>query len=653
MHRSLCSLLLCSATATGLAQSPSRPADGPKHATIVYDAVLREFRCWTDGAIDARARGGVCDPGARWHPMSASLFFVRGQSVNVLVVNGVAQDVFSLEVKADDLAEPTTPVSGTFVDVPKLQEIPAAAGVFAGVGAAFVGGAATVKPSTRIYALLPTASPADFKAALRTLVLDPLAAKEISDLLAVDVNAAITTAGTGAAFADAANALLDEVKRVTVPATMPEWATTTKSFARTVDRATGLRTRIVAAGLPAAGKTLNDAGNALRSGPVRRALDIDPNDLRTLTADLTNAFAVQPYAKIASIGVSSNRFHSGDALLDALLKKVNDAIGTVPRTAALRTQLKANLTTLADSLPSIQVASRRRTDLATLEGNVNGATAITSLRDVLFTMTDTLTAIASRLNEAGKRLPLEAPYDVLPVGQWYATKTVTITLKQGQRLPMFDVGGVSDASRVGLTTGEVPAAKATSVAAGDLAAQRTLTVPVYNLYHVKLGVGFAYSTIRDERFDVTTATTGSGDAAVTQQFIDQTRARDYNLVPTANVTIFPWARHEFPSRARYEGERLPSWYHDVGAMIGLGLKNPGRDFLFGITWLPRNAPIGAQLAYHLGIRDYPPAGVAAGQPVTDRLIVLRQRALHGVSGGAVLTTDFFGKVFSSILKAAT
>src|SRR5204862_5228018 len=114
--------------------------DGKAVASLVYDAKLREFRCWSEGVLTDKFREHLCDSAFGWHPVNANLYFVRAQSLSLVITNAVAEDIFSLDLKADDLTEPTTPISGTLTELPKLLPIPAAPTVVAGVGASFVSG---------------------------------------------------------------------------------------------------------------------------------------------------------------------------------------------------------------------------------------------------------------------------------------------------------------------------------------------------------------------------------------------------------------------------------------------------------------------------------------------------------------------------------
>jgi len=85
-------------------------------------------------------------------------------------------------------------------------------------------------------------------------------------------------------------------------------------------------------------------------------------------------------------------------------------------------------------------------------------------------------------------------------------------------------------------------------------------------------------------------------------------------------------------------------------MFGFSLTNPSRDFLVGGVWFPSMSPVGVQVAWHLGLRDYPSPNTDITQPIPDRVIALSQQRVNGISAGLVFTTDFFSKVFAPIFK---
>src|SRR5215470_6274987 len=158
-------------------------------ATLLYDVTLREFTHWREGELTQSARTHPRDENYGWHSVNGNLYFVRGQAVSVLLVNAVAQDLFALELKVDDLAEPTTPISGSLSELPKLLPIPPAPNVIAGVGARFSSGL-LANPSD-VYRLLTASEEKDFKPWVQNNLIDPFKAKEVSDFLALRLEDAL------------------------------------------------------------------------------------------------------------------------------------------------------------------------------------------------------------------------------------------------------------------------------------------------------------------------------------------------------------------------------------------------------------------------------------------------------------------------------
>ena len=649
-------LLLLSIFALTAQVVPDRAGTGDRAndstGTLVYDARLREFRCWSEGALLQNSRQHLCDPAAGWHPVNANLYLVNGQSVNVLVMNGVAEDIFSLDVKADDLAEPTVPISGALSELPKLQSIPPAPTVLAGLNTQFVSGPAPIMASS-IYRMLITLEDKDFKAWFSPTLIDPLSAKEVTDLLAVDLPTAIAQATPSAEMIAGLTSVNAALSGIHNPSGMDDWVTQVRSLVLLLDREAALRSQLVASGVAAAGKTISDAYAASRASPIQKAAAINVQDFQQTANNFAAGFGQNPYARITAITVGANgNFQS--AGMEAILNPINEARASLSASTILA-RLQANLTTVADNAPAFQLAEQRRegleNELTTLAGQYSSTSGVFALQTAWNQSANLTISAAAMLNNAAKTLPLEPAFDVLPAGQWFSNKTITLTVKQGQRVALFDVAGLSDATRTGVTGGDTPAAKSTQVAATDLAAARVIQFPIYTLYHLKLGLGFVYSFAPDNRYQVDKVTTGSGSSATTQQFIDQTRARDYNILATVNLVVFPWARHAFPWRPRFDGEPRPPFYKDLGAMVGFSVTSPNRDFLLGGSWFPRSSPVGIQLGWHIALRDYPPDDVKdLTQPVTGRIINLQLKRLDGLAVGLVFTTDFFGKVFAPVFK---
>lgn len=646
----------------GSAQKEPKKA-GQRNATVVYDVKLREFTCWSEGTLIEEARAHPCDFNDTkygWHSITGELYFVRGESVNLLLVNAASQDLFSLDVKADDLAEPTVPISGSLTELPKLLPIPPAPTVVAGTGVTFAATTPSIKPSERIYRLISTAEEKDFKGWVQGTLLDPMKAKEVTDLSAVDLKTAIEQLSPTDNIIEEVVDLQSRLDKIPVPTNTSELVSGTRSLVVLVDSESALRYRLIAAGITASGKVINDYLASLRSTPLQRALAIDSQSFARLTSDFELAFPPGlRYARINAITISGNSFGinssykepAGDPTTDMadFLHQLTSSAALPLNTDTLK-RVKTNLTGLADSWDDTVLAQKRRADLEQAQTNVvaqrDSSTGVFQLQKGLNALVGGTIQKAGWFNEAARTLPLESALCTLPVGQWFGSKTITVSLKQGQRTPLFDVGGVSESTRTSVTGADNPVAKAAQGSQADLAVVRTFRFRVFNLYHFQIGLGFVYSTADDNRFQVTKVTTDSES----ETFIDQTRARDYNLLGTVNVIIFPSARHAFPWRPRYVTERKPAFYHDLGAMFGFSVTSPNKDFLLGGAWFPRPSPVGLQVAWHIALRDYPPKGIDISQPIPGRVVTLEQRRLNGVAIGLVFTTDFFSKVFAPIFK---
>lgn len=655
-------LVLLAYAGTVRASTPKPPS--LNDATIAYDVRLHEFRCWREKVLDSAAIKNPCDTAQGWHPMSANLYFVRNQSVSILLINALAADLFALEVKSDDLAEPTVPIEGSFASLPKLLPIPAPPTIVARSGVTLSATVPNVKPSEQIYRRAVTSEEKDFNSWLLTKLIAPLSAKEVSDLQAQNVPGALDQLHNITPSLNAsATTLHDSISNIAKPTNTATLVESSRELAARLDDEAALRDRLVAAGVITAGKTVYDASISLRSTPLQLALGIDNNDFSAFVNEFELAFPSGfRYARIAAISLSTKmKFtldpkynESGDPVTEMaeFLKKLNST-GTVLTPANL-VKLRANLDALADSWADLTASGQRLAEINNIQSIVSddqkSATGVYQLQKNLNGLVEATIIKAAELNDAERTVALDDDLSVLPIGQWYSSKTITVSLKQGQRVALFDLGGVTDSTRVSVTGGDVPSAKATQPSPADLAVVRSVIFPIYNTYHFRLGFGFVYSTADDKRYQIDNVTTGSGDSATTQTYIDQTRDRDYNLLWTANVIVFPAARHAFPWRPRYLGEKKPAWYTDLAAMGGFSLTSPSQDFVVGGAWFPKPSPVGLQFGWHIGLRDYPPKGFDISQPITDRVTTLQQTEINGFAFGLVFTTDFFTKVFSPLFK---
>jgi hypothetical protein len=656
-------------------------AKDPPDATIVYDVLLHEFTCWKEGPLPIVPPTNPCALG-EWHPITGNMYFVRGQFVSILVVNAVAQDLFEVDVKVDDLTEPSTPVSGSLSELPKLLPISAAPAVFPGSGVAFAAAAGTVSASD-IYNLLVTADTAGFKSWVQNTLISPLSTKEVTDFAAVDTAKAIAQLTTPANlipdFINEAQTLTTSADQITDPGDVVQLLSNARTLTKLLDSESGLKSRINIAGVAASGKVISDALSTTNTTPLQQAMAIDLDDLTNFTANFALAFpdAVR-YSRIRAIVLDANNqlkfsptYTEGGNLptgADNFLQRVTQS-SLIPLNNDAVTALKTNLGTLASLWGDIDAAKRRRQRLAQIsailgQGIVSrdSNTGIFELQRRLNTLANSTVLAAAKLNAAARTIPLPAQQRVLPVGQWFSSKTITVTVKQGQRVALFDLGSVSDTSHSSVIASDTsssktpqgasdtPSPKPSQGATTDLSAARPIQFPIYNLYHFKVGLGFIYSTVPDNQFQVTTVTIGSGPTQTTEKFIDQTQSQDYTILGTANLMIFPWAETPFPWRPRYIGDRRPAYYKNLAPMVGFSLTSPTKDFFLGGAYFPRTSPVGIQLGWHIALRYYPPSGYVPNQPVEGRVVVLPQKELNGFFVGLVFTTDFFAKTFASIFK---
>jgi hypothetical protein len=247
-------------------------------------------------------------------------------------------------------------------------------------------------------------------------------------------------------------------------------------------------------------------------------------------------------------------------------------------------------------------------------------------------------------------MPLPDEYRQQVVGEWYGSKEVVLTVKQGGRLALFDLGGVGDTGRVAVVSADTPPSKAVQIAAPDLAPSRVLRFRIHDLYHLQLAAGFVYSHTRDDRFQVFDQTVTVDGKDQHQKFIGQTRSRDYNLLSTVELLVHPWAQDYFPWKPRFPGERRPPFYRNVAPLIGFSMTSPNRDFLLGVGWFPGQTAMGVQVGWHFALRDEPPDGTLPNTPLTDPVVVLRQKVHGGPFVGLAFSTQLFRDVFGFVFK---
>ena len=561
-------------------------------AYLVYDVTLREFTCWTERNMALPAPvNGKCT--GAWRSITGDLYFVRGQSVSVVLANANAIDLFAVELKVDDLPEPTAAILGDFGTLPKMLSIPPAPTLVGATGATFIAGEDRRSPVELFYRFLATAEEKDFKTWLKQNLTDPLSAKEVQDILttqpALAVKALATQTPALVTEADAIHSALT----TNVPAigSTLNIAQAARWLAVLIERQRALRDRTIVTGLSNYAKQIADAGKALQSSQVRRALDIGAENIGGILAELNTAFpAGSSFSRVEKITVAADTktyvvtTEPERTEMQEFLKLVNEADGADASDAGLA-RLRKNIIATLEVLPELALAEKQLEKLEQIQKDLSDYAATADNVFILQEKLDRNAGIsieaARRINEAARTTPLEAEYSVLPVGVWFGSREVAVTLKQGQRFSLFDIGGATDTVRTEVTgAADNPAARAVQSAAADLSTTRSTRVRIFNTYRFQLGLGFVYSAARDDRYQVVSQTTGSGSAAVTQKYIDQTRSRDYNMLATVDVVVFPTLRTNFPWKPRYPGER-PRRLQNIGALLGFSLTSPNRDFLVG------------------------------------------------------------------------
>src|ERR1019366_7379166 len=204
------------------------------------------------------------------------------------------------------------------------------------------------------------------KAWLQTNLIDPLSSKEVTDLLAIDVDTAITQAAASGPFVAEITAIKNSVDAIGPPASMQEWVNGVRMLVDRIDAEAAARARLVVTGITAAGATINSALAAGRATPVQRALAIDGMDLAALANRLVVAFAQDAYARIDRIHVVNKTFATDDGEMQDVVAGLNAALGATDATSVLA-RAKANLADIADIAPQVQLADTRRQQLDNLK----------------------------------------------------------------------------------------------------------------------------------------------------------------------------------------------------------------------------------------------------------------------------------------------
>lgn len=339
-----------------------------RSAYVVYDVVLREFICWTEDkgtkAVPAPPVNGRC--AGVWHAVTGDLYFLRGQSISVVLANAKSIDLFGVDLTAADLPEPPVSVLGDFSSLPKIVPIPPAPSLSPGPGTTFAAGPSTFDPDSRFYRLLGTAEEKDFKSWLKDNLVDPLAAKEIQDLLATNTLQSIASLNfQGPALMMEAQSIGNALNSSLPKTTTVEIVLATRWLANLIERQRALKDRTVVSGLSGYAKPLTDLEKGLRSAAGQRALGIDLVKLDGVLAELETAFPPgSGYSRIEKVEVdpvSKTYIAKNDPEktdMQEFLRRLNADDG-VDADASGLPKVKKNIAATLDSLSDLKLARKR------------------------------------------------------------------------------------------------------------------------------------------------------------------------------------------------------------------------------------------------------------------------------------------------------
>ncbi len=151
-----------------------------------------------------------------------------------------------------------------------------------GAAAALAGATPPVKPS-QTYRLLTAATEKDFTAWLKTGLIAPLTAGEVTDFLALDTSTALDQLKATPAWIATVQATLADVDAISPPTTTSELVAASRTLVKLLNDQQSVRSRLTAVAIPAAGKIISDAIRLLRTAPLTDALAIDSAGFLTFT----------------------------------------------------------------------------------------------------------------------------------------------------------------------------------------------------------------------------------------------------------------------------------------------------------------------------------------------------------------------------------
>jgi hypothetical protein len=393
---------------------------------------------------------------------------------------------------------------------------------------------------------------------------------------------------------------------------------------------------------PDGATALQDLLNTLTVETVEKALMIDrfarytplPDDYRQITAGVW--YGSEEIVLTVNQGGRLVLFDFGGVGTNSAVMLLNPA--TTPGASAGSFAL-AQITAPASQVPASQ----------------SNPTTITTKTETSPTGTTTTTIVAASPASPSSAAQASTPANTPVASAQTPSPAASSTAGQNaSQSPASGSGGQGGQNAGASSSGSNP----TQVAAGALTAARSLTFRIHNLYHFQLAAGFVYAHTRDDQFQVLSqaataaggavGSTASGTTTLPQQLLVQTRSRDYNILATAEVLIYPWAQDFFPWKPRFIGDRRPPWYQDFAPLIGVSMTSPNRDFLGGVAWFPRQRAVGLKAGIHIGLRNRPPDGVPLNTPLTQPVVVLQQRVEKGPFVGLSFSTQLFSDLFGHL-----
>lgn len=455
-------------------------------------------------------------------------------------------------------------------------------------------------------------------------------------------------------------------------------------------RQEALRGVIASYGLAEAGKIISEQIKLLDDPVLRRMLEIDETTLGDLLILYDNDFP-QPDRRqlinqitLKQVQGKNQYTLDPDPPTDPFLDAINNENSPGVTKTDLE-KLKANLLVMADQWNNLNLAVRRISayrNLATrldiyrkgecdaedmnkmrcdqpMKTKREEAKTIFEYQQELNEINALGIRLAYAANCIAQNMPLpsstQKPLDRIELGRWFANKEIALTVKQGSRVALFNVGGVAQSGRIAVAGGASGQAAAVTTAPQAAAAVRQTRFRIHNRYLFQLSAGYMVSTMKDANYELANRTVVITDTTSRMEnFFVRTRNRGYHFLPTIELIIYPKRRDFMPWKARYEGEKKPK-FKNLGLLLGFSLADPSQDFLFGVAWLPRQG-IGLKAGLHVGFEDELPKGVALidGQdisaPLTEELTFVREKLDYGIFAGLTLNSQLFKEVFGLILQ---